>query len=194
MIKASGNKNIFSFLNVQPMKLIILALFTFVGSAGIYLYHHLLEGPIHCLIPQDYHGDIIIIYDQPQGAAEEYNGNSRVYRIPSNGILFTRFSAEINTGNQEYFYITTGGAQKKIMPVSTEEFNEPWSYIKNPKEPSRTQTRIIDGGAIWTSISAHHKYDYQHAFVGSYKQFTSYHGYRLSHIDSLVESFTPAGK
>jgi hypothetical protein len=176
------------------MKGIILALFTLLASSGLYLYHHLIEGPVQCLIPQNYHGEIIIIYDQPHGAPEVYNGNSRVYRIPSNGILFTQFSAETNTGDQQYFYVSPGGLKKKIVPVSTAEFNEPWSYIKNPKEPSRTETMIIDGGSIWTSISAHHKYDYQHAFVGSYRQFGSYRGYVFSYIDSLVENLNASNK
>jgi hypothetical protein len=171
------------------MKLIILALSTFIASSGIYLYHSFFHSPAECLIPAGCVGDVYIIYDQPNGAEQEYDGASRVYRIPSNGILFTKFSAETETENQQYFYVTPKGERKKIMQVSTGDFNEPWSYIKNPKEPSRNNIVIIDGGVIWSIISANNNYEYQQAFVGSYNQFTSHKGFKLSYIDSLQKNY-----
>jgi len=171
------------------MKLIILALSTCIASSVIYLYHHFLHSPAHCLISAGYRGDIYIIYDQPNGADEEYDGNSRVYRIPAHGVLFTKFSMETNTADQQYYYITSEGKRKKITEVSTGDFNESWSYIKNPKEPSRNDVVIIDGGVIWSIISANNNYEYQHAFIGTYNQFTSYKGLSLSFVDSLQKNY-----
>jgi len=88
------------------MKLIILALSTFVASSSIYLYHNFLHSPAQCLIPAGYIGDIYIIYDQPNGSDQEYDGTSRVYRIPANGILLTKFSTETDTDDQQYYYVT----------------------------------------------------------------------------------------
>ncbi len=176
------------------MKGIILALATFIVSSSIYLYHSFFHSPAECLIPAGYVGDVYIIYDQPNGEEQEYDGASRVYRIPSTGILFTKFSKETETDDQQYYYLTSKGERKNIMQVSTGDFNEPWSYVKNPNEPSRNDIAIIDGGVIWSIISANNNYEYQQAFVGSYNQFTSHKGFKLSYIDSLQKNFKPGIK
>src|ERR1700683_2336232 len=149
------------------MKLLILALFTFIASSVTYLYHNFCQSPAECLIPKGYCGDIYIIYDQPGGSAEEYDGNSRVYRIPPKGVLFTKFAMEDYIRDQQYYYVGPDGERKKIIQVSTGDFNESWSFLKNPREPSRNGIAVIDGGVIWSMISSTSNYNYQHAFVGT---------------------------
>jgi hypothetical protein len=171
------------------MKLIILALCTFIAFSVTYLRNNFLHSSAKCLIPKGYSGNIYIIYDQPNGSDEEYDDKSRVYRIPANGVLFTKFTMETNTDDQQYYYVTSEGESKKIIQVSTGDFNESWAYIKNPKEPSRDDIVIIDGGVIWSMISANNNYEYQHAFIGTYKQFTLHKEFSLSYIDSLQKNY-----
>jgi hypothetical protein len=170
------------------MKLIILSLCTVMVSSVTFLYHSFSHHPAKCLIPDNYQGDIYIIYNQSHGAPEEFDGNSRIYRIPANGILFTKFKMENYTADQQYSYVSVDGKKKKLVQISTGDFNEPWSYIKNPKEPSRNSIAIIDGGIIWSTMSSGSSYEYQHSFVGTYNQFTTYQGCRFSYIDSLQKA------
>jgi hypothetical protein len=167
------------------MKLIILALCTFIISAITFVYHSFSSSPSICLIPEGYTGDIYVVYDQPEGMEKQYEGNSRVYIIPPTGVLFTRFGSAYNQAGEQYYYVSPDGHRTKITQLSTGDFNEPWSYVRNAKEPSRNKAAIIDGGVIWSIISAKTSYDYEQAFAGSYNQFMSHKPFILSYIDSL---------
>jgi len=43
------------------------------------------------LIPPGFRGRVIVFFDQPDGKPMLYEGDARVYRIPDNGILKSRF-------------------------------------------------------------------------------------------------------
>ena len=63
------------------------------------------------VIPKNFKGYIIIIYNQKSGALPKYEGKKRVYEIPQNGVL--RVQNKIDTDWREpteYYYekITTG--------------------------------------------------------------------------------------
>jgi hypothetical protein len=167
------------------MKLLILALSTVIAGFATFLYHHFAETPAILLIPQGYSGDIFIIYDQDNGSREEYEGSSRVYRIPTSGVLFTRFAAENYTSGEKYYYISPSGNRTSLDLLSSGDFNGPGSYIKNPHEPCRTKVAIIDGGGLWSVMSSKNNYEYQHAYAGSYNQFLTFKGLSASDIEHL---------
>lgn len=52
------------------------------------------------IVPKDYTGYILIMFNQPDGKEEIYEGSKRVYEITQNGILKTQFST--NEGWQEF--------------------------------------------------------------------------------------------
>lgn len=54
-----------------------------------------LKAELH-LIPNNYRGDIYIIFNQNDGLEREYQDKRRIYRIPPSGVLKTKFSP--NTG------------------------------------------------------------------------------------------------
>lgn len=62
------------------------------------------------IVPRNFKGYIIIIHNQKDGMPTKYQSNKRVYEIPQNGILKTKF--KINEGWREfaeYYY-------EKIVP------------------------------------------------------------------------------
>jgi hypothetical protein len=172
------------------MKLIILALCTFLISAATFLYHNLTYSHAIFLIPDNFHGDLYVVYDQAHGTDQEFDGMSRLYRIPKTGILFTKFKPETSTADQEYFYVDAGGNRRKLMEETSGDFNGPWTSKNNTKQISRNTNMIFDGGVIWSTISATCTYDYQHAFVGSFDQFTMNKGFRLSYLDNLQKNLS----
>lgn len=66
------------------------------------------------VVPQNYTGYIIIIFNQKKGVAPLYEGKNRVYEIPRNGILKTQFPG--NPGWMEFpkFYYDKIAPQNEI--------------------------------------------------------------------------------
>ena len=68
------------------------------------------------ILPDNYQGNVCIIFNQPTGRASEYAGKTRIYRIPVNGLLRTQF--ESNHGS--YSVITyCYSSQFKLNKVAT---------------------------------------------------------------------------
>ena len=60
------------------------------------------------LIPEGFRGKVVILYNQKDGQEKEFEGKYRVYKIPSTGILKTKFEVKgdsWNIGDAKYYYI-----------------------------------------------------------------------------------------
>lgn len=66
------------------------------------------------LIPKNYQGVVIIFFDDPNGKDTEYRKENRVYRIPANGILKTKFLLTKSLHQQSFFYIDSLGERENI--------------------------------------------------------------------------------
>jgi len=66
------------------------------------------------VLPQGFTGYVLIVYDQPGGQEQVYEDGKRVYNIPTNGILKTKFTN--NPGWMEFpeFYYETVNSKQKI--------------------------------------------------------------------------------
>lgn len=66
------------------------------------------------IIPKDYTGYVLIIYNQPNGTDPIHENGKRLYAIPANGILKTKFSP--NPGWMEFpeFYYGNIAPENKI--------------------------------------------------------------------------------
>ena len=102
------------------------------------------------LIPDNYKGPVIVIFNQADGQAKEFEGGRRLYKIPSSGVLFSQFKDEQGWINQEYYYVTATGKRKKLGVLDTRDFNEEWTIQKNPKEPSRDSLVVFNPGTMGT--------------------------------------------
>lgn len=69
------------------------------------------------LIPDGYIGTIQIWFNQENGIEEKYEGEKRVYEIPENGILKTKFSPQFGYHFPEYYYVSKNGQRTKIQPI-----------------------------------------------------------------------------
>lgn len=56
------------------------------------------------ILPENFKGGIVVIFNQKNGTAAEYHRKSRVYRIPKNGLLKTQFSFDEDWKNLPQFY------------------------------------------------------------------------------------------
>lgn len=71
------------------------------------------EPELH-LIPAGYEGPVVIIFDDPDGAPPEYEGESRLYEIPANGVLRTRFTRSDGWIRPIYMYVDQQGERTPI--------------------------------------------------------------------------------
>lgn len=67
------------------------------------------------IIPENYKGVVRVIYDQKDGAVEEFEEDKRVYRIPNNGILKTRFKVKGNSIKEGVYYYENDEKERVII-------------------------------------------------------------------------------
>ncbi|KAA5536548.1 hypothetical protein F0919_02450 [Taibaiella lutea] len=69
------------------------------------------------ILPDNFRGGILIIYNQKNGIAPQYHGKSRVYVIPKNGILKTQFLMDEDWKQLPQFYYVSINPQNEIRYV-----------------------------------------------------------------------------
>ena len=70
------------------------------------------------LIPENFRGKVTIQYNQKNGAEKEFEGLwRRVYKVPKNGILNTKFEIKGNSisySGSKYYFTDRNGNRKEI--------------------------------------------------------------------------------
>ncbi len=72
------------------------------------------EREIH-LYPDGFTGPTVILFNDSAGAPPEYDGKARVYRIPSSGVLRTRFPRPRGATSPAYFHEAADGTRTPIV-------------------------------------------------------------------------------
>lgn len=85
------------------------------------------------LIPEDYVGPVVIIFNQSDGEPAKYEGNKRVYEIPKNGILKTQFTKNIGYQKNEFYYVSNEGKRTNIEYISIQKDSINSNNIKKNK-------------------------------------------------------------
>ena len=89
------------------------------------------------LIPEDYRGQVLILYGQENGQPKEFENGWRIYRIPENGVLRTKFKLKgnyINNSSSKYFLVDKDGNRKLIK-----------QYCEFCKDRDTTTVQVIFG-------------------------------------------------
>lgn len=92
------------------------------------------------LIPNNYRGKVEILYGNDDGQEKESEGFWRVYRIPENGKLKTKYKlkgSSIYLYNCKYYYVDRNG-NRKLLKV----------YDENSKEKDSVSVQIINWGNL----------------------------------------------
>ena len=123
------------------------------------------------LIPENYRGKVLVIFEKACGTKKEFEKGKRVYRIPENGIMLTRFkykSADPNYREPQYFFLVDKqGNRKPIQEMNVQLFNEEWMTHKNPNEPSRDSLGIF---YLATNDYTNHQYGYSF-YICTFRQY-----------------------
>jgi hypothetical protein len=97
------------------------------------------------LLPNGYSGPVIIFFDQSLGASPIYKGSSRVYLVPSSGILYSQFSRPKGLLSQEFWYIDERGKKvSSCIPCPTNDFDSNISCISNLYDGQFSINSVVD--------------------------------------------------
>lgn len=67
------------------------------------------------LIPQNFQGNVLIIFDQKNGRPAEYEKGLRTFTIPETGVLRTQFQPDYGVGDiDEFYFVEPDGRRTKL--------------------------------------------------------------------------------
>lgn len=81
---------------MKKILLILLVIITAIGCSK--------KEEVVYILPEGYTGYVVVLYNQADGVEEKYEGDKRVYEIPSSGILKTKFKADYGWSEFPEFY------------------------------------------------------------------------------------------
>jgi hypothetical protein len=144
--------------------------------------------PERFLIPEDFRGVVYVVFDQKDGKEKEFEGFRRIYRVPNNGVLFTKFSENQGLLNQDFYFIKNDGSREKMDVLDVRDFNENHTTNPNPSEPSRDRLAVFNPGTMGqTTTSKNEKQYIFTAFtVGKYKD--------IVHLNYLDKEYIKTAK
>jgi len=123
-----------------------LCLITVIASIAIYVAGDLwskfmpldnTEREIY-LIPNGYEGPVLIIFNQPDGEPQTYEGQARIYAIPRSGILRTQFARNVGGYKPEFWYVDEQGRRAMI----------PWAVLCRERLPDDPIVACLISDAI----------------------------------------------
>lgn len=95
----------------------------------IYFIIHLINLPSSdtFLIPKNFRGTVYVFYDQINGVEKEYEGSRRIYRIPKDGILLTKFHLKggiIDLSASRFYLVDERDNRKELKHCSVYDGNK----------------------------------------------------------------------
>lgn len=130
--------------NFSPVKKYLSITLTFLpvlffGLIGLVIILSIAKPEIY-LIPDDYEGEVIVVFDQSVGEPEKYLDKKRVYEIPDDGILYTQFKWNAGLHNREFHF--RGNMKNDIDEVKKR-------YVYEAGKPDSEIVSIIDKGPFY---------------------------------------------
>ena len=154
---------------MKIFKVILIVIFVLIIGLIYIVFNYPKADPEILLIPNNYIGEVIVVFNQRNGKPVEFENKKRVYRIPKSGILFTQFTYNPGVINQEYYSIDSIGNRHEIeyRPFMDDRDN----YIDQPNKIGIH--RLLVG--FYETDSCIVKTD--QLIVSSHKQFTDFSCY-----------------
>jgi hypothetical protein len=152
-----------------------------------YSFYNSFATPERYLIPEDYRGSVMVIFNQKNGQKKEYEGRRRLYKIPSTGVLFTQFEDEQGWIDQDYYLVSINGQRTKLSVLDVRDFKEEsTTFVKNPKELLGDSLAIFNPGTIGIIGNSGHADNkvFSQLWVGTYND-TKKGEFTREYIDSL---------
>jgi hypothetical protein len=94
---------------------------------------------------EGFSGPVAVIFDQEKGVSKEYDIDSRIYRIPLNGVLYTQFPRVQGLLNQKFYYVNSSGDKLELssMVLLTTTFDSSTVYVLKGVDGKFGQVKYI---------------------------------------------------
>jgi len=112
------------------------------------------------ILPKDYTGKVIILYNQREGSEKEYQAGKRIYHIPENGILKTQFAVDYGITMLPKFFYEDNNVKEEI-PLIIESKN----YAEN-----KVNVSIMSTGKSYKNVDGTSPVEFSTFLVGTKKQ------------------------
>jgi hypothetical protein len=123
----------------------LLALLIFIG------YQLNKMEPETLLIPNDFRGSFVVYFEESCGTDAEYQNGRRVYRIPQDGILITKFKRDSGIIDDEFYLIDAENNKTLLPKLDTRDFNFEGRLTKTENEPPRDKLGVFRNTNFATS-------------------------------------------
>jgi hypothetical protein len=132
------------------------------------------------LIPKDFRGKIHIHFNKPCGQVAEVIDDRRQYKIPMTGILLSQFADKQGFIDQQYYLVDSLGKQTLLPSLDLRDYNEEYTIVKNPNEPSRDILGVFHSGRVRSDGM----YEF---YICTYRQLTDSFGFQYDKSFDLIE-------
>ena len=129
------------------------------------------------LIPDDFRGEFVVYFDEPCGSTPIYDGKSRIFRVPSNGVLITQASESHGYLNHRFESIDSDGNRKILPEFRRQNFEteqKEWNMYGTNPAGELTRDTV---GAFWSygTETYHISKQSRSWLILSYRDFESDH-------------------
>lgn len=132
------------------------------------------------LIPKAFRGKVHVHFNEPFGMITEKENGRRLYKIPNSGILLSQFKDEQGLIDQQYYLVDEEGNRTLLPQLDVRDYNEEWTTVKNPHEPSRDSLGVFHAGRV----SSDGTYEF---YVSTYRQLSDTFGFQYDKMFDLME-------
>ena len=135
-----------------------MRIIAFIGIALLYLLSSCERGEHEIIVvPENYKGHFVVIFNVKTGKPRKYSGKTRIYEIPSNGILKTQFSGNYGWLDYAEFYRGNITASNRL-PISFELKRVPDYLIVGVMGSTGIQRKDLIGNDL---------YEYAEFYIGT---------------------------
>lgn len=114
--------------------------------------------PERHLIPADYEGVVITIYDQAGFPKLPKKDGYRIYQYPEDGILITSSKMELGQASDETFDVLNDGTHRRVTPGNAGDRREHFSASGSQEGEGGPKIeyafKVIGSAAYWNRIDA----------------------------------------
>ena len=129
------------------------------------------------LIPDGYVGYVYIVQSRADGEPTRFNGDRRLYRIPSDGLLLTQFGSNNGIIDNRYFYVGADGSRRKIVGL--------YSTVDDTPENRADTTLIIQG--LGSGVLGNANVPFQQYFVGTKPDILDWDHHEAGDVFDVLE-------
>lgn len=133
---------------------------------------------------------VIILFSQENGEDKQYDGDRRVYNIPKNGVLYSKFEAPATGSvlNQHFIYTDAQGRKLDTLPdITFSEKIEDKDYFLGSH--AGMFSNLPKGGITQGSTSDYPKVDFFFFTLGKASEQESLFGEVQKLLDSVKEVY-----